>query len=1069
MGAAPSPEPTPQPSTLKATTAPATTSLPTSRASSFVLYPTAKRALQHIVQHESMRDATCWTTVRMMEHFYARRPLSEAASFLKIEVSKVLMYRLWRHASTLSSQPELSRQDISAALPKGLQRFLQILEQRSQAKTPTASKLKHYHRVTENWRLLLAIAMESLVGEGLFQKGWVDVKPLAYTGMKKLTDVSTVLNLRLLQLANKAALHNKHHTIQFGDIREGYLLFLKELQRQGLGQRQGRYKVRFPIRNRAKGYRLLRKLTLQNMDQKVLALRSWNKSVWKGMQSRAQMLSLLNRLSPIALDREALDVLFQSIQVGLSTMAQGVSQGTVTSLAAPLQRAAVVQPHNFKNAKAQSYLTTRFVMERLGNLFPHQTLVNGDVKLWYAQMTQKGPVFATKTLMGPSLDAVRDVTLHWSILRELWGKMPSAKPLSPFAAEVLAERVSEFIWFFLHMAKTLSPQSQKLTGAQLRRLLVRIYRIRLLQPLPEHFQWGAKEKQRKQALMKKYQKGVFGASLHHLFGAPCPALKSHLYKGKFAFSKSTSHPYVPPTRNSLANPHRDPKSTLRDGLDHHYPGLLVYNGASVSAVDYDNDGDIDLFFTGEGCNRLFRNQGGYRFEDVTAKVGLNNPHYDSHQALFADVNNDGRLDLLVLHAVRPSRLFIQRKDGRFQDKTKESGIQTTLGANTAVFFDYDNDGKLDLYIGYFGAAKRSDHQLPSVDGRNGRPNVMYRNLGNGRFQDVTASTGTGSTGWSMAFAAMDFNQDGHIDLFVANDFGHDELFLNQGNGRFREVAKRWGLNDRTNGMNASVTDINQDGKLDLYVSVIDMFSKDIGFILPKGNTLVRMDEHILRSVFYLAGNKFYVSDTKRKDLYQSQEQVFFEPGFRGWSWSGVFFDFDNDGDEDFYLANGWAPQAFAANQKNQLFVRDGKRFFLFSHPTPVVYKSNSRSAVAADLSGTGRMDLLLNDYGTGPKLFPNKHTSSNRWLKVKLRGVRSNRFGVGATIRVLAKGLAPQMRLVTAGTNYLSQSPYVQTFGLGKAQRAEAIVVTWPNGAQQKVKGPFVAGRTITVTEVASN
>lgn len=1052
--------PNPKGNTRKAAT--------TSRPSVPYLYATAKRALRYIVIHESKRDATCWTTVRMMEHFYARRPLSEAASFLKIEASKVLLYRVWRYASSLSPKKVLSEQDINAALPSSLQTYLRILEQKRRPQNPTAAKLKHYHRITENWRILLTLSVESMIGRGLFSRGFVDIKPLRLSGMKRLARVSTVLNLLLLQFANQTALEQQHHVIRFSDIRGAYQKALKALRNKGLEKTQGKFRVQHPIRDRALGHKLALQLTRQNMRQKIRALRSWNKSVYKTKATRDQMLVLLNRISPIRVERAALDLMFEIFRVGLGTVAIGNTDKLGSLMVSPLRRQDFYAPENLKRIPKVPYITLQWVTHRLEKFFAHHTHVNGDVQLRLGMKTRKGPRFFNMRLLGPDLDAVRDVTLHWSILQYVWKSTPMAKPIDPFAAEVLAERVSEFIWFYLHLAKQLFPKAKTLSAKTLKQLTEMSMQMRLMQNTPPHYKWGAKLRAKKKKLMQQYKAPMF-AKLSPTAGIrtkPCNAWKAHLYQGRYALLQKPSISYVPRESFSLVDRRPSARRLINSSAqDTVYPGLLLWNGASVSTVDYDNDGRIDLFFTGEGCNRLYRNLGNYKFKDVSKSVGIVDNHYESHQALFADINNDGRLDLFVLHSMKPSRLFVQQPNGTFVDQTKESGIQTTIGANTATFFDYDNDGHLDLYIGYFGPQKYYERQLPSIDGRNGRPNVLYKNLGNGRFQNVTAQSGLGSTGWAMALFAFDANQDGHMDLFIGNDFGYDELYLNQGNGRFVERAKAWGVNDRTNAMNASPTDFNHDGRWDFYVSVIDMFSKDIGFVLPRSKDLVKIDEHILRSVFYLSGNRFYVSDKRYKDLYRSREPESFEPGRRGWSWSGVFFDLENDGDEDFYIVNGWAPQSYAHNQPNQLFLRDGSKFFLFPRRSAVTYAGNSRSAVAADLSGTGRMDLILNDFQTGPKIFRHIFPHTNNWLKVKLRGVRTNRFGVGARIRLKVKGLPVQMRQITAGINYLSQSSFVATFGLGKAKQAESLTVIWPNGTKQVVAGPFSAGKTIIVRE----
>lgn len=1049
---------------------------PTSRknVSHPLLYTTAQQIMRRMMEQESRRDATCWTTVRMMEHFYARRQLTEYASFLKIEVSKVLLYQIWRAASQHTSASLLSQREIDAVLPASLRQPMALLLTSSGHAMPSSlvTRLRHYHQVTENWRHLLAIAMESMVGEGLFARGFVDIKPLQLGAALRLAHLSTSLTIRLLSKAGSISSKRHHSRIEFEDIRESYQQLWRELQQEGLGRSPGRHVFSVPIQDKSMGYKLVRDMTTQNMKQKIAALRSWNQRVWQGKNDKQQLLSLLNRLSPVRLAPDTLPYLLDIFRVGLGALAIGIEEKPSSTLVASLSRSYITSPTRLQwlDHKKRLYLHLNWVTRRLEEHFVHRTLVNGDVVLSYGMMTPKGPTFKKKTLLGPDLDAIRDVTIHWTILQYIWKTLPQAKALDPFAAELLAERISEFVLFYLHLAQdVLTPAKHRvLTRKDLEAVTQIAFGIRFVRPIPEQFRWGQTLQSRKQKLMAGYPGPLFAKlpAQHGISHATCDARKDHLHLGKYAFVQDQSFHYIPEKHGTFVDRSDAAQKALRSqAKDDLYPGIQIWNGAGIAIGDFDNDGRIDVFFPGEGCNRLYRNLGNYRFEDVTQTMGIHDPHYDSHHALFVDVNNDGRLDLFVVHAKHPSKLFIQLEHGRFVDATQASGIKTTKGANTAVFFDYNNDGKLDLYVGYFGAQLFSARQLPSIDGRNGRSHQLYRNVGNGRFEEVTAASGMKSTGWAMALAALDFNQDGHLDLFIANDFGPDELYLNQGNGTFQEVAALWGVNDRTNGMNASYTDINHDGRWDLYVSVIDMFSKELRFILPKPQDLVNINEHILRSAFFLSGNQFYVSDPKIRDLYHSREQIHFEPGWRGWSWAAIFFDYENDGDEDFYLTNGWAPHSYAHNQPNQFFIRDGKRFFLYEKPTPITYRGNSRSAVAVDLSGTGKLDLVVSDFQSHPKIFRNLQPDTNAWLKVALRGQQNNFFGVGATIRLYVKGLPVQMRQVSVGSNYMSQDPLTVTFGLGKAKQAEQIEVWWPGGKKQRVQGPFPTKQTVIVRE----
>ena len=271
-------------------------------------------------------------------------------------------------------------------------------------------------------------------------------------------------------------------------------------------------------------------------------------------------------------------------------------------------------------------------------------------------------------------------------------------------------------------------------------------------------------------------------------------------------------------------------------------------------------------------------------------------------------------------------------------------------------------------------------------------------------------------------------------------------------------------------MTVSLADVNYDGEWDVYVSVVDMFSKKIRNVFPQPDTVLQLDERIIGSSFYISGNKLFVRDGA---AFTPKEADYFEPGDRGWSWSANFFDYENDGDEDMYLANGWTEFGFNWYSHNQFFVRDGDSYYQYPHieprqdsgGSPESFFGSSRSAVSVDLTNSGRMDLIVGEYVDPPRVFRNLHESENHWLKVRLRGIKNNHFGVGSTVRVFRSEGPAQMRMVSAGSNYLSQEDSTLTFGLGEANSVDRIEITWPGGRKQRVSGPLEVDRLYTIPE----
>ncbi len=481
-------------------------------------------------------------------------------------------------------------------------------------------------------------------------------------------------------------------------------------------------------------------------------------------------------------------------------------------------------------------------------------------------------------------------------------------------------------------------------------------------------------------------------------------------------------------------------------------------GAGTAVGDIDGDGDSDLFLAGVGLGRLYLNQlegDTRRLVDATAAWGIDADMTDSHHAMFFDHDGDGDLDLLVVRGRTPSLLY-DNQGGRFVDVAATRGLATVRGAHVASAFDYDEDGDLDLYIGYYGSAacnrgECEGRNLPSVDGRNGSPNQLFR-LDGERYVEVGAAAGVADEGWTLASGTFDYDLDGDVDLYLANDFGANPLLRNDGDGRFTDVAPALGANDRGSGMNVSFADIDGNGAFDVFVANIDMFSKTIKIVFPQDESVVNLTDGILRSFQYLSGNKLYLNlpDGEGGRRFEAQEGKWFEPGDRGWGWAGVFFDYENDGDEDIYLANGWIPGSPAADQRNQMFVFAEDTYWQGPVEAPESFEGNSRSVVAFDADQDGDLDLVVNNFGQAPRLLENIQRTRNTALRLRLRGRDRNTRAVGAVIEIRS-GKTVQRRQITAGLAYLGQDDEVVHVGLGKAKAADVTVV-WPDGSKTEHK-----------------
>jgi hypothetical protein len=499
--------------------------------------------------------------------------------------------------------------------------------------------------------------------------------------------------------------------------------------------------------------------------------------------------------------------------------------------------------------------------------------------------------------------------------------------------------------------------------------------------------------------------------------------------------------------------------------------IAEVNGSGVALFDHDGDGDLDIYFVngsrfdlppGEPRprNALYRNDGGWRFTDVTEESGTGDDGWGCGAAV-ADVDNDGDLDLYVTN-MGPNVLFLNRGGGRF-DRAARSGAEDSGWGAGASFADFDRDGLVDLYVANYlrfdraTAKRRGDPscQYKGVaifcgpGGLEPEADVLFRNVGGGRFHDVTKEWGADSAppSYSLGTLVVDLNRDGFMDLLVANDTQRNYAFLNAGGKRFEEAGLFLGLayNDygvAQAGMGLASGDLRGTGEDAIFVT---NFEDDT-------NTL------------YLRDGELYVEGTHPAGLGG--------PSYKQLGWGTFFFDAENDGDLDLFIANGHvAPQAdsmrssLGYRQANQLFLSDGAGRFTDASrsagPGLAVVES-SRGAAAGDLDQDGDLDIVVSNIDERPSVLENQ-SPARSWLEVRLAGTRSNRAAIGARVSVTAGGRRLE-RTIQSGMSYASQCEIAAHFGLGDATRVDALRVDWPSGLSESFPAP-APGRRVLVIE----
>jgi hypothetical protein len=506
-------------------------------------------------------------------------------------------------------------------------------------------------------------------------------------------------------------------------------------------------------------------------------------------------------------------------------------------------------------------------------------------------------------------------------------------------------------------------------------------------------------------------------------------------------------------------------------------------GASVSVADFDGDGRPDLYFTNSRFgepNALYRNRGDGTFEDVAASAGLadlNRPGDGvSMGAVWGDFDNDGREDVVV-YRYGYLALFRNVDGHHFEDITERAGLRRWVNSNGAIWLDYDRDGLLDLYVtAYFRdfdlwhlATTKIMHNSFEF-ATNGGKNLLFHNLGGGKFEDVTDKIGVGSTRWTLAAASADFNGDGWPDIYLANDYGPEELYLNEHGRRF--VLTTAGLESESkSGMAVALGDAFNRGRLDAFVTNIS----ERGYLFQNNN--LRLNE---------------MPDAPR--FRNVAEGAIADAG---WAWGAQFGDLNNDGDNELFVANGfisadreksyWYAMSKIAGA-NARFFEDAATWPAFGNASLSGYERSrlylnrgvagwvdvakrvgvtdtydGRAVALADLSSRGSQDVIVANQNQPAVLYRDYPDSANHWIAFRLVGTRSNRSAIGAEV-LLESGDLRQRRIVDGGSGFASQNDRRLHFGLGTREWVDRVVIDWPSGTRQVVQRPAI-DRFNTITE----
>jgi enediyne biosynthesis protein E4 len=521
--------------------------------------------------------------------------------------------------------------------------------------------------------------------------------------------------------------------------------------------------------------------------------------------------------------------------------------------------------------------------------------------------------------------------------------------------------------------------------------------------------------------------------------------------------------------------HQGPTFDVR--LAHIMPQVTSM-GAAVAVADFDRDGWQDFYVSnsGEGSlNRLYRNQGNGTFTDVAAQMGVADVNQRetgvSMGAVWGDYDNDGWDDLFVYRYGRPE-LFHNEQGMRLVAVSDQAGLPKWVNANSATWLDYDRDGRLDLFLAGYWADDINLWKLETTTimpesfeyATNGGRKYLLHNRGDGTFEDKAAALGITSRRWTLAVIAADLHGTGYPDLFLSNDYGVSELFANRGGKGFTDVAQTTGVG-RTpkSGMNASVGDVFNDGRLAIYKTNIS-----------EAGVLVQ-------------GNDLWVPTTDGAEYENLASSMGIDYG--GWSWGAQFGDLNNDGAQDLYLVNGYVSagerssywydfaviavghsqiigdaanwpamkgRSLSGYQRKRLWLNDGLgRFTDVAQVVGARDTYDGRAVALADFGNRGVLDVIVANQKGPLLIYKNSVAPGRHWIQFELEGAQSNRSAIGARVELHWKN-RKQVQQVAAASGFSAQNQRRLHYGLGDADAVDRVVIRWPSGQEQTVEGPAI-------------
>ncbi len=992
--------------------------------------------IQEIYNLEKDKDPKCYATANRLEDFMYGIPLTDEARNAKIDIQKELIFYLKNEASKIARKEgnsSIKASQLTEVLNKIASFSIDSYGNYNYHLTTgnvriTKKDFAQYSSVSYGFRSLLSVEQDLLY---IPENNLLDFNKDA---LKKANEFTNLLTLVVLKVSDLKARKTNQSKITKDLLRDSWVLILSESENIET------------IKNK--------KYVLE--PKKALIVSEKNKVLKDIINQKIASYKKYNKLTE--------SVFLRNLQVYFARQ-KWPTDHTVSNelrsyyLESLISFTSTLIEESNKEAKKRNQLIIRNpdVEKSLDKLLPATTNNFEDVTFFPNNASKK------ITIESYDLDAFRDSGFHWRILGYSLDDLSkkSINSIDPNAAELLVEGIAQMGVLVLRLA---GKNSHHLEKSKLDK---------------EDITAGFKEIQ---SLIDSY--GSFSA-------------KTSTTEISSAISlKTTKNSFRDITKNT--NVLFEHKSS--DWLNRHIRSYTIatkegkiklaippaFGGSGVACEDINNDGIIDILLLSGFGNKLFYGSKKRSFTLSPNNEILNiwndtlQSYGEPRQPIIADFNNDGLQDIFISY-VNDSHKILQNIDG---DNFKDVTIQANLGGKgyvggPATAFDYNNDGLLDIYIGYFGNYIKGDLPNLSRDSQNGSINRLFKNKGDFIFEEVQLSgTIATNSGWTQALGHSDINQDGLQDIIVGNDFGVNKYYLNSKEGVFKEVSSELGTDKPSYTMNVGIADLNKDLYPDFYISNIVVMQKDEKYVSPNAETTMKFDPKKMANIRTVEANDLFISNAENDLLKNYELSTNIGDGYSatGWSWDADFFDFDNDGDEDLYCLNGmndfsvystenpfYFERSTASNaiiyaesnrEKNVFFVNENGKLLNKAKEYNLDLNSNARSASYFDFDSDGDLDILINNYHEKAVFLENINKSNNNWIKIKLIGdprQKINRDAIGSSIILNSDTHKNLWREIHSTTGYLSVHPKEQHFGLGQDQKTDATI-KWSNGEVVTIK-----------------